>query len=228
MSSARDAILGTIRNNLKRGPVGDDRRAGLEERLANPTRNLIPARARIPQPEQVELFKTMVVANAATLEEVASAADVPEAVARYLSQHNLPAHARIAPDPRLTGIDWHRAPTLEIEAGTPAPNDLTSVTAALSGIAETGTLALPSSPESPTTLNFLPDNHIVVLRKSQVVGIYEEVWDLIRAQGHSPALPRTVNFISGPSRTGDIEQVIQLGAHGPRRQHVLLIDTDDA
>ena len=80
---------------------------------------------------------------------------------------------------------------------------------------------LVSGEQTPTTLNFLPDTHIVALRASQVVASYEDGWDLLRARG---SLPRTVNFITGPSRTGDIEQKIELGAHGPRRLHVILIE----
>ena len=81
---------------------------------------------------------------------------------------------------------------------------------------------LLSGPDHPTTLNFLPDTHIVVLRASQVVGPYEDAWARLRAA--ATAMPRTVNFVTGPSRTADIEQTIQLGAHGPRRLHIVLID----
>jgi L-lactate dehydrogenase complex protein LldG len=79
-----------------------------------------------------------------------------------------------------------------------------------------------SGPEHPTTLNMMPDTHIVVLRADQVVGSYEDGWDAVRRRDKE--MPRTVNFITGPSRTGDIEQTLQLGAHGPRRLHILLID----
>ena len=102
-----------------------------------------------------------------------------------------------------------------------------SLTPCLAAIAETGTLMLVSGADTPTTLNFLPDTHIVVLRAGQVVAGYEDAWDLVRgrgAGGDPPAWPRTVNLITGPSRTGDIEQRIQLGAHGPRRLHVVLVD----
>jgi L-lactate dehydrogenase complex protein LldG len=82
---------------------------------------------------------------------------------------------------------------------------------------------LVSGPDTPTTLNFLPDTEIVVVRAGQVVAAYEDGWDLLRGL---PGLPRTVNFVTGPSRTGDIEQRIQLGAHGPRRLHVVLIEDE--
>ncbi len=97
----------------------------------------------------------------------------------------------------------------------------------MAGIAETGTLLLASGPEAPTTLNFLPDNHVVVLKASQVVGAYEDALDRLR-ETHGPGkLPRVINFITGPSRTADIDQTIQLGALGPRRLHVLLVEDTD-
>ena len=99
--------------------------------------------------------------------------------------------------------------------------DAVSLTPCFAAIAETGTLMLVSGRDTPTTLNFLPDTHIVVLRADQVLPHYEEGWSRLRASG---PMPRTVNFITGPSRTGDIEQRIQLGAHGPRRLHIVLVD----
>jgi L-lactate dehydrogenase complex protein LldG len=100
------------------------------------------------------------------------------------------------------------------------------LTPCLAAIAETGTLMLLSGADTPTTLNFLPDTHIVVVRAGQVVAGYEDAWDMVRekAGGDPAAWPRTINLITGPSRTGDIEQRIQLGAHGPRRLHVVLVD----
>ena len=82
---------------------------------------------------------------------------------------------------------------------------------------------MKSGPAHPTTLNFLPDTHVVVLRASQIVGSYEDAWDRLRG---GEAMPRTVNFITGPSRTGDIEQTIFLGAHGPRRMHIVMVEDD--
>ena len=87
-----------------------------------------------------------------------------------------------------------------------------------------GTMVFVSGPEHPTTLNLLPDNHVVVVRKSQVVGTYEQMMERLRARYGEAAMPRTVNTVTGPSRTGDIEQTMQLGAHGPRRMHIVLVD----
>ena len=105
------------------------------------------------------------------------------------------------------------------------PTDQASVTSAFAGVAETGSLALISGPDSPTSLNYLPDNHIVVLQVGQIVGSYEEVWQRLREK-MSEDWPRAVNWITGPSRTADIEQELLLGAHGPRRLHVVLVDEE--
>ncbi len=221
MSGGRDTILSGIRTALGRGPLDSEAQAEIDDRIAKRARNLIPQRAQLPPAEQVDLFVSMAESLAATTDRVDSLDDVPDAVAGYLAGLNLPSAVKAAPDPALQAIPWEKRPTLEVTTGRAEDPDLTSVTAAAAAIAETGTLMLASSEHSPTTLNFLPDNHIVVLRTGQVVGAYEDGWDLLRANG---GIPRTVNFVSGPSRTGDIEQKIQLGAHGPRRLHIILVD----
>ena len=127
----------------------------------------------------------------------------------------------LAPDPALDPIPWGERPLLRLRRGRAEAGDAVSLTPCLAAIAETGTLMLVSGADTPTTLNFLPDTHIVVVRAGQVVAGYEDGWDLVRAQG---AWPRTINLVTGPSRTGDIEQTIQLGAHGPRRLHIVLVD----
>ena len=95
------------------------------------------------------------------------------------------------------------------------------MTGAFAGIAETGSVMLLSGPGSPTTLNFLPEDHIVVLRESRIVPHLEDAWAMLRAERES--MPRTVNLICGPSKTGDIELVILEGAHGPRRLRVVVV-----
>ena len=224
MSAGREAILAGIRTALGRGPLEGDTRSEIDARIAGHARNLIPKRAQLAAAEQVDLFLSMAESLAATTERVDSLDDVPDSVATYLTGLNLPSAVKMAPDPELEAIPWSKRPTLEVTTGRAENADLTSVTRAVAAIAETGTLMLASSAKAPTTLNFLPDNHIVVLRADQVVGAYEDGWDRLRADG---ALPRTVNFVTGPSRTGDIEQKIQLGAHGPRRLHIILVEGGD-
>lgn len=229
MNEARDQILGSIRRALKRGPLDAERAQAVDERLAAHRRNLVPARAASLDPaRRVDLFITMAEEVQTTVARVASAEDVPGAIADYLTQRNLPSRLVMTPDPQLDDIPWSARPMLEIRRGRAEDADLVGVTACFAGIAETGTLMLTSGPESPTRNNFLPDTHIVVMRAPQVVASYEEGWTRLRAEKRnadgSVAMPRTVNFITGPSRTGDIEQRIELGAHGPRRLHIVLVD----
>jgi L-lactate dehydrogenase complex protein LldG len=223
--SAREQILGGIRKALKREALGAEAAAVLEARLGRHERNLIPARTTVlDDAGRVELFLTMAKEVQTTVSRVRGPADVPGAVADYLAQNNLPAQLAMAPDPALDAYPWHERPMLSIRRGKAEDKDPVSVTGAFAAIAETGTLMLVSGPDSPTTLNLMPDTHIVVLRADQVVGPYEEAWDRLRARQGDKILPRTVNFITGPSRTGDIEQRIELGAHGPRRLHIVLVE----
>lgn len=224
--SARDDIIGGIRRARNRATLPPETEAALAERVAAHRRNLIPARAAaLDAAARVDLFVAMAEEVQTTVARVASAADIPAEVARYLASENLPAELVMAPDPALDPVPWQERPLLRIRRGRAEPGDAVSLTACLAAVAETGTVMLVSGPGTPTTLNFLPDTHIVVVRAGQVVATYEDGWDLLRGCG---AIPRTVNFVTGPSRTGDIEQRIQLGAHGPRRLHVVLVEQPEA
>ena len=220
----REQILNAVRRSLKRAP-GDGAAESVEERLADRPRGPLPARAQIPPREQIDLFLAQAEAVQTTVERLADLSDVPKAVSAYLSGQNLPQSLRVAPDGQLSSLPWQEdAPLLEVGYGRAEPDDSTSLTPVFAGIAETGTLMLRSGSESPVTLNFLPETHIAVIFASQIVGTYEDAWQRFPDAGQDRRLPRTVNFITGPSRTGDIEQKILLGAHGPKRLHILLID----
>jgi L-lactate dehydrogenase complex protein LldG len=222
MSGSREQILASIRRSLKRGRLDTAREAELRERVAMHRRNLVPARAAaLDDPGRVDLFVAMAEEVQTTVARVGSLAAVPDEVARYLAADNLPAELVLAPDPKLDDIPWDARPLLRLRRGRAEPDDAVSLTPCFAAIAETGTLMLVSGAGTPTTLNFLPDTHIVVVHGDQVVATYEDGWDRLRSEG---GVPRTVNFITGPSRTGDIEQRIELGAHGPRRLHIVLVD----
>jgi len=222
MSGARAEILAGIRRSLKRGRLDPAHEKALRERAEAHRRNLVPARAAsLDHPRRVELFAAMAEEVQATVARVGSPAVVPEEVARYLAAENLPAELVLAPDPGLDAMPWHERPLLRLRRGRAEAGDAVSLTPCCAAVAETGTLMLVSGSATPTTLNFLPDTHIVIVNADQVVATYEDGWDRLRAVG---AMPRLVNFITGPSRTGDIEQRIELGAHGPRRLHIILVD----
>ncbi|MCW3473614.1 LutC/YkgG family protein [Limobrevibacterium gyesilva] len=229
---SKDAILGEIRRGLKRGPLPEDQAMALRARLAAHPRHLIPARSRVPRPEQLALFVRNVEKEYGTVAHVAGLADVPAAIADYLAAQNLPTDFAMAPHPELQALPWHLRPMLQMRVGRAQPTDLVSVQHGYAAVAETGTLVLPAAPERPTTLNLLSDTAIVVLRASRVVGAYEEAWDLLRAERNDPVsngfMPRNVMLVTGPSRSADIESTLELGAHGPRRLHVVLVDDDPA
>lgn len=224
MSPAREEILGKLRGALKRGPLTGERAAKLEARLANHPAGIVPRRSEgLDRKGLTKLFEDQAVEIATTVERVRTLADVPRAVADYLSCHNLPAEFAAAPDPLVDKVPWSERPLLKLKRGKPSPTDAVGLSVGFCGIAETGTLMLLSGPDNPSTLNFLPDDHIVILPASRVVGPMEEAWRQLR-ESRGGAMPRTVNFITGPSRTGDIEQKLEMGAHGPRRQHILIVE----
>jgi L-lactate dehydrogenase complex protein LldG len=228
MSDARAQVLGAIRRSLKREAPSPQQGAEIEARLASPPTGPIPARGQLAPPARIELFVSMAQEAACTVARVADGAAVPAAVADYLARENLPAKLRLAPDPAVTGLPWSTRPLLEISTGRSDGGDEVSLTPAFAAIAETGTLVLTSGAERPTTLNFLPETHIVVLRAGQVVGGMEEVWAALRRRHGPGQMPRTVNLVTGPSRSADIEQTLQMGAHGPRRLHIILVDGEAA
>jgi L-lactate dehydrogenase complex protein LldG len=222
MNESREQILAGIRRSLKRGRLDSARETELREHVAAHRRNLVPARATaLDDARRVDLFVGMAEEVQATVARVEAPAAVPEAVARYLAAENLPADLVLAPDSNLDDLPWDDRPLLRIRRGRAEAGDAVSLTPCFAAIAETGTLMLISGAETPTTLNFLPDTHIVVLYYNQVVATYEDGWDRLRTNG---GMPRAINFITGPSRTGDIEQRIELGAHGPRRLHIILVE----
>jgi len=151
------------------------------------------------------------------------AADVPGAVAAFLRAHNLPMKLKRGADPRLAALPWERERTLEVSVGRSDGNDLVALSHAFGAAAESGTLMLVSGADNPTTLNFLPDTHIVVIDAKDVAGDYETLWQKLRETFGDAKMPRTVNLITGPSRSADIEQTLILGAHGPRRLHVMVV-----
>jgi len=221
--TSRSALFASIRQSL--GVTGNEpaRRAAVDERIARHPRGVIPRRGQLPPAERVALFLKMVEAANGTAQALPNAADVPAAVSAFLRSHNLPMQIRRGDDPRLAALPWQSERTLDVSTGASDGHQLASVSHAFGGVAETGTLVLTSGPDNPTTLNFLPDTHIVVIARQDIAGDYETVWQRLRETFGVDALPRAINMITGPSRSADIGQILILGAHGPRRLHVLVV-----
>lgn len=219
---ARETILGRIRKAT--GGGGDAaRRQAVADRLATPRANLIPQRGEGDLAHRLGLFRAQMEDVGGSVETVAELNDIPEAVAAYLRCGNLPARIRHGADVALATLPWHRAGTLEVSRGRADGEDSASLTHAFAGVAETGTVVLLSGPDNPTSLNFLPEATIVVIEAKDLLGNYEEAWARLRTRFGPGAMPRTVNMISGPSRTGDVEQTIVRPAHGPKNMHVIIV-----
>lgn len=232
---SREGILGAIRAALGREADDADRleaaRARLEAGPAAPPGHVVPARGRLAAPERQALFLALAERNAATLDVVARAEDVPRAIADYLAGRNLSADLVLAPDPWLLALPWDEHPLLRRRSGAARIDDAVSVTPVFAAIAETGTLMLRTGPDLPLGLAFVPETHIAILRAPHICGTYEEAWARLRARGESQSgtdwMPSGVSFVSGPSRTADIEQTMYMGAHGPKHLHILLVEEED-
>ncbi len=213
MSAAREQIFTRIRRSLQRSaPLA----APPVDRLPAPESNVRPRLEKDPLACFIEKLHTA----AGTVDRVNAVSDVVQATADYLDRHRLEPRLVVAEHPLIHELIWPAE--WEIHAGPATGDDHIGVGAAFAGVAETGTLVMLSGADNPTTINFLPDDHIVVVSALQIVAHLEDAWRLLRDR--ATVMPRTVNLITGPSRTADVEQTIQLGAHGPRRLHVIVIE----
>jgi L-lactate dehydrogenase complex protein LldG len=222
----REQVLSTIRRSLGVTGTETPRLTTVNDRLKSHPRGVLPARATTLSPRaRIKLFIEMAEASAATVSVVRDASDAPVAIADFLRAHNLAPALRRGPDARLDALPFDRT-TIEVSVGRSYGDDPVGLSAAFGAVAETGTVVLLSGPDNPTTLNFLPDNHIVLVDAATVDATYEDVWDGIRTAYGVGVMPRTVNWITGPSRSADIEQILLMGAHGPRRLHIVLVDRE--
>jgi L-lactate dehydrogenase complex protein LldG len=220
--SDRDIVLAKIRKSLKADAGDVGRRAITIARLEGAPRGVIPARGQLPPEERIALFVAMAEKVSATVDRVADRSAVPTAVAGFLRKHNLPATLRMGDDPQLADMPWSTT-QIEVSRGPSDGSDPVGMSHASAGVAETGTLVLTSGPDNPTTINFLPETHVVMVDAADIAGDYETVWDELRERYGKGVLPRTVNLVTGPSRSADIEQKLLLGAHGPRRLHIVVV-----
>lgn len=177
-----------------------------------------------PRPDSswdpIERLRDRALSLSTSIEQVGGIAELPQAVARYLHANKLPLKAVCWPE--LIQLDWQAA-GVAVEARAACGDDMVGITGAFCAIAETGTLMMLSGAATPGAASLLPETHIAVLPVSRVVRGMEDAWALLRTKRGATAMPRAVNFISGPSRTADIEQTLVMGAHGPYRVHIVLL-----
>ncbi len=180
---------------------------------------LVPAFLSLDHAQLVEMFCEKVIMAQATVETVPSANDVPAIVANRFPD------ADIVVSEILDNLPWSQVPLQRVELDL-NQDGIIAVTDCFAGVAETGTLVMLSGPNRDSRLNFVSQIQVVVVDASSIVGPYEDVWK--RMADATISMPRSVNFVTGPSRTADIEQTIELGAHGPGEIHVIIVDPDNS
>ena len=164
----------------------------------------------------LDIFHHNAEINAAKVSRVSSVNDAIPLIREFLREQGMPEQIRLSP--QMAG-EWPENTGIDISVGSTDGNDLVCVSRAWGAVADTGTLVMLSGQDNPTRLNFLADFHLVFIDGKQIQENKSGVWEKLRLL---PKMPRAVNFISGPSRTADIEQTIQLGAHGPRHLWIFL------
>ena len=215
-SAARAAIFQRIRQAQGRPEqVSDAERQQVQQYLAEPNPG--------PKPDigsdLIGRFCQQAERTSQTIDRVGQMSEVPAAVARYLDGQGITRQAIAWRT--LQDLPWQEN-GIAVEYRKPVNEDMVGITGCFCAIAETGTLLLLSGPDTYSSAALLPETHIALLPVTRIVGAMEDAFALAKAERGE--LPRATNFISGPSRTGDIEQTIVLGAHGPYRVHVILID----
>jgi len=206
--SARESILARI-GRARHGASPD-----IDGEIRRHARGPVPPLAE----DLAGRFGDQAVKLSSDIAHAGTIAEVPGIVARYLRTHDLPKQGVCWP--ALAPYDW-RSAGIELQARGARGEDMLGITGAFVGIAETGTLMLLSGAETPATVSLLPETHIAVLGVERLVASMEQAWDRLRLEHGT--LPRAVNFVSGPSRTADIEQTVTLGAHGPYRVLIIIV-----
>ena len=214
--SARDNILARIRRQQGRsGPTSAEEMEFVRANIRNHASGPLPNAARTG--DVIGQFKSECDRLLTTFGEV-SEADVPREVARYCDAAGI--SKAVAGWAAYADWDWQGA-GIDYAGRAANKDDSVGFTGCFCAIAETGTLLLLSAPDMPKLNALLPETHICVVPKHRIVHTMEDALALVRAEIGEP--PRAMFFVSGPSRTADIEQTIVIGAHGPYRVHVILV-----
>ncbi len=209
-ASERTGILAAIART--RSGAAADREAAVDRRFAAAARGprlALVADALAQGQTLADVFAAAATRSGATVVRAATAADVPEVLRTLWREHGLTGPLVRADDPLCAACD----DLADAHTGAATGNEPTGISRAVAAIAETGSLILASSAQTPTTVNFLPETHLVLVAEADIRESLEDLWPELRAKGE---WPRTLNQITGPSRTGDIELTLQIGVHGPR------------
>lgn len=208
-SEIMDRVRGAVAGASGRAPNPQSLIDGIPTRITN---------IRLPiGADTAAHFVAKAEANLMSVQRLAGLGDVPAAVARILAQSNIAADISVAP--ALSQLAWPGMMT--VRSGKARIDEKLTVTRATAGIAETGSLVCCSGDDAPSSLTFAGEVSVIVLALGDVVARLEDGLDRVKAR--SGEWPRTVNLVSGPSRTADVAGIVVRPAHGPKAVHLLLV-----
>lgn len=221
--TARERILSRVRASLGAKPDDAARKDMAGRRIAEHPVTLLPERATRSGEALYAQFRALLEGQQATIVEVAEASAAPAAVRDYLVGAGVPAAIRIGEDARLASMPWTDTAGLTVLKGAAEAGDRAGLSYAIAGISETGTLVIAAGRDNPVTLAFMPETHVIVVARDSIAASYEQALSIVRERFGASGMPRTLNYISGPSRTADIGGKIVIGAHGPRQLAVVVV-----
>jgi L-lactate dehydrogenase complex protein LldG len=217
--SGRGEILARVRAAAEgRGGPEASREEAVAQRLLRHPEGLVPLQAKTSGPGRMAQFLNKLDQASVSVSRISAIGELPRAISRELRKRGQPVQVRMGEEPMFRDLNWS---ALDASRGPGRIEEPAALSRAEFGMAETGTLVLCSGPANPVTLTFLGETHFIVLRRGDLMAGLEDMWQAFRERGLDP---RTVNMVTGPSRSGDIGQVLQMGAHGPMAVHLFLMD----
>jgi len=230
MNQNRETILGRIREALKisaphpSSHAAPGSGAGAGVTLESEIAQWMPPVGQTSE-EQLELFGKNAAALTAELHvcaDLAGAAAAVLALSREQGWKKIGLHAGKLTDPVASALGLAEVRT---DAGYEIA-DLESCDAGLTEcellVAQTGSVLVSAPSAGGRALSVLPPHHVVLARLDQLVPDLTAAFTSIKAR-YGDSFPSFFSFITGPSRTGDIERILVLGAHGPKRLTILII-----
>jgi L-lactate dehydrogenase complex protein LldG len=230
MNPGRSIILNRIREALRNNPAprphtSHSQSEAAEETQGHAQREWLP-KVGSTLPERIDLFAK--ISEKLTTEFYrCSTMDAAREILTKLAAENgwkkIGSHSHHDTDALLQDC---ALPIVRTDKGY-ATDDLESCDAGVTGcevlVAQTGGIMVSVESSGGRALSVLPPHHIVIARSSQMVPDLTSAFEHVKKR-YGKMLPSFISFITGPSRTGDIERILVLGAHGPKRLTVLLID----
>ena len=226
MQSERELVLGAIKKSLRRGDVRPSKPHGEGHPREDVTEGLdtlifssLKAVGGVGHHAESAREVAGIVTSIAETRNVKSAIIAENEEIKEMGIGRALEEAGVGV--RLWPMDRGAASREEVKDNFKTPD--MGITPVFYGLAESGTMVLKGGSGFMRYGSLLPPIHIGVLLKDRLVYDFRQLGALLKGQGNLPSKPGDwMVFITGPSRTGDIEATISLGVHGPRETHLIL------